>query len=108
LQRGELSDVDLVLGFEKFHLAAAVVDGGAARSRVFTLPELVGLLEDLRHEGTPRERIAAAAEVRGPIGRPAEIADPFGEPAAYQGQVAAEVVRLSERLASLLADSPTR
>jgi protein-tyrosine phosphatase len=109
LRRGELASADLVLGFEKFHLAAAVVDGGAARSRVYTLPEIVGLLEELDDaEGTTpveraRARLAAAADLRGTIGRPPEIADPFGEPAERQHAIADEVVALTERLASLLA-----
>src|SRR3954447_21956815 len=36
---GDLVGTELVLGFEKFHLAAAIVDGGADRERTFTLPE---------------------------------------------------------------------
>ena len=31
LGRGEFGDADLVLGFEQYHVAAAVVDGGADR-----------------------------------------------------------------------------
>ena len=40
-----IAAADLVVGFERIHVAAAVVDGGAQRDRVFTLPELVPLLE---------------------------------------------------------------
>ncbi len=42
----DLSDADLVLGFEYHHLAAAVTVGGARRERTFTVPELVTLLEE--------------------------------------------------------------
>jgi protein-tyrosine phosphatase len=46
LADGELQGVDLVIGFEPSHTAAAVIDGRADRGRVFTLAELVGLLDD--------------------------------------------------------------
>ena len=49
----DLSDADLVLGFEYHHLAAAVTEGGARRERAFTLPELVTLLEEGRRGRRP-------------------------------------------------------
>jgi len=44
LRPGALVDVDLVIGFEPMHVATAVVDGGVARERCFTIMELAGVL----------------------------------------------------------------
>jgi protein-tyrosine-phosphatase len=44
---GRLELSDLVIGFEHFHVAHAVVTGGAPRSRVFLLAELARALVDL-------------------------------------------------------------
>jgi protein-tyrosine phosphatase len=112
MARGALESADLVVGFEKFHVATAVVDGRAARGRAFTLPELVALLEGLGEPqavdgGTAVERaralIAAAAGARGSTGRPPEIEDPFDRPPARQEAIAEEVAAQSRRLAALLA-----
>jgi protein-tyrosine phosphatase len=108
LRRGDLEGAELVLGFEKFHLAAAIVDGGADRSRAFTLPELVQLLERLAPAHAPsrlehaRSLLAAASAARGEIVRPSELADPFGEPQARQRAIADQLAALTERLAWLL------
>ena len=40
----QVRNADLVIGFEPYHVAAAVVDGGAARERSFLLRELAGIL----------------------------------------------------------------
>jgi protein-tyrosine phosphatase len=107
----ELAGIDLALGFEKFHLATAVVDGGAPRDRAFTLPELVGLLAlvdpDETAEPVPRAQalIARAGEVRrelGSSGRPPEIADPLGQSKSAQAEIATRVAELTERLAEQL------
>jgi protein-tyrosine-phosphatase len=108
LRRGELRGVDLVIGFEKFHLAAAVVDGGAERSRAFTLPELAAAFDALPaiSAGTPVERaramVAAAAAQRavGAGWRPPEIEDPFGKPESRQEAIAEQVASLATRVAS--------
>jgi protein-tyrosine phosphatase len=112
MTRGELEHTDLVVGFEKFHVATAVVDGRSARTRTFTLPELVALLEGLgepqagrgeRAVERARALVAAAADARGGTSRPPEIEDPFDRPRARQQAIADEVAAQSKRLAALLA-----
>ncbi len=80
LGRGEFGGADLVLGFEQYHVAAAVVDGGAARSRTFTLPELVELASAPADVTTldVRERIALVTEAahRRRVGRGTPAGDP--------------------------------
>jgi protein-tyrosine phosphatase len=82
-----LEDADLVLGFERRHVAAAVVDGGAGRERTFTAGELAALLRAIEppREADPIERARAAVReadrLRGRLGRDPdgmELADPFG------------------------------
>ena len=102
LGRGELAGADLVIGFEQYHVAAAVVDGGATRARTFTLPELVELAqappEDL---ADVRERIAAVAE--GAHARrgqhPAELADPVGGSSELFRETATQIDALVDALA---------
>ena len=105
---GELADADLVIGFERRHVATAVVDGKARRERAFTLPELVALLE--RIEGPPsseplehaRAALAQVARER-PDGSPvgvAELADPIGRGAAVARETADRVQALTGALAS--------
>ena len=50
LQPHELSDADLVVGFEPEHISAAVIDGRADAAKTFSLIELGELLEELRDE----------------------------------------------------------
>jgi protein-tyrosine-phosphatase len=84
LVTGALESADLVLGFETFHVAAAVVEGGAARERAFLMTELAELLAQV---GASRERrpertielaharrasVSSAAPVRDPVGRSKE------------------------------------
>jgi protein-tyrosine-phosphatase len=97
---------DLVVGFERKHVMAAVVDAGAAVERTFTLSELVELLLGL--SGSPadaRERVAEAHASRPPDFRDrpiTEIRDPLGLPAPEQRAVAQAVeVQVSELAASL-------
>ena len=108
----DLETYDLVLGFERMHVAAAVVDGGARLERTFTLPELLDLLDDiLERPPQPtameraRARIQHAHEAR-PLDHRAnpvpEIADPLGKASAAQRRTAEElralVTELSRRL----------
>ena len=85
----DLSDADLVIGFESIHVATAVIDAGARRERTFLLTELVELLADVAPEDAgPVERarsiVGQANELRnrGPTSRRQEIADPVGGPEA--------------------------
>jgi len=115
LQRGDLDGADLVLGFERAHVASAVVDAGALRGRTFTLPEFVVLAEAAPEpdgDGVRRARAvvqaAAAARAASP-GRTRELADPAGGPEAGYRRAAAEVDALSARLVrALFGVSPTQ
>jgi protein-tyrosine phosphatase len=108
----DLGDVDLVLGFERRHVGAAVAEAGAAAERSFALPELVGLLECLEPpaDGDPvaraRESVRQAHELRTQLDSDdwKEVVDPLGSEA--QGYVdALEQVRdLCHRLAVRLFD----
>jgi protein-tyrosine-phosphatase len=110
--RGEnLAVSDLVLGFERIHVATAVVEAKARRDRTFTLPELVGLLEDsetpaaadpLEHA---RLSVSAAHERRAAIAPEEvfpEVADPWSKPNAVYAETARAVDVLCRRLARQL------
>jgi protein-tyrosine phosphatase len=105
---GELADAELVIGFERRHVATAVVDGMALRERTFTLPELVALLEridrPLPSEPLEHARETLALVARGrPDGSPvgvAELADPIGRGAAVFRETADRVQALTDALAS--------
>jgi protein-tyrosine-phosphatase len=103
LSNVDLSDADLVLGFEYEHLAAAVTEGGARRERTFTVPELVTLLEEsgASDGADPRLAVQRANEARAGGRRP-EIADPLGGSAEVFHSTAVEVRAQTERLAELL------
>jgi protein-tyrosine-phosphatase len=112
--RVSLAAADLVLGFERMHVTTAVVDGGAPRERVFTLPELVSLLEqDEPLEGAdPIERaraaVAQAGRARGSQSglRFPEVADPIGTSPRAQRRTAEELIDLSGRLVAALFGLP--
>lgn len=97
----DLSAADLVVGFERSHVAAAVVEAGAASERSFTLPELVGLIAP---DASPRAAIArAAASRRSPtLKQMPEVEDPYGKRIALQRQIADDVCELTRRLATVL------
>jgi protein-tyrosine-phosphatase len=107
-QLGDLRDCDLVVGFERKHVTAAVVDGGAAVERTFTLRELVDLLRGLSAPpGDARERIAEAHAARPPDFRNQplpEIRDPLGLPAPEQRAVARAVEDQVSKLTAALFD----
>jgi protein-tyrosine phosphatase len=107
--RGEdLGQADLVLGFERNHVAAAVIDGDARPERVFTLPELVELIEERRAALEPnpieqaRRQIADAhARRAGNVSAmPIELADPLGQSRKVFRDTVEQVRDLSERLAA--------
>ena len=105
-----LKDCDLVVGFERAHLAAAVIEGGAPRGRTFTLPELVELLDhaDQRTDGETIDRarrsIAAADSVRRGLDRTRlpEVQDPLGRSSGEQAAIARLVESLTVSLARAL------
>jgi protein-tyrosine phosphatase len=105
----DLSDADLVIGFEQIHVATAVVGAKAQRERTFLITELVAGLD----EATPpqadgiveraRALVRKADEARKAAPRiPQEIADPIGGPAAGYRNTADKVYRLTTRVAERL------
>jgi protein-tyrosine-phosphatase len=108
-----LAAADLVLGFERMHVTTVVVDGGVPRDRVFTLPELVSLLEQYEPHSTDpieraREAIAQANRSRGRESglRFPEVDDPIGTSARAQRRTAHELIDLSGRLVTALFGLP--
>jgi protein-tyrosine phosphatase len=102
----DLSEADLVIGFELEHVAAAVVEASARYERTFTILELLTLLDDVPviEEDEPVRRARAAIEAahqrRPPAGAPlppdAQIRDPLGgHPSAYRQT--ADHLRLATR-----------
>ena len=110
LRHGELVDADLVLGFERTHVAAAVVNGGAMRERAFTMPEFVALAEAA--EPPPGDgpverargvvRAAAALRSSAPAAAELELADPIGGPERGYRDAALALEELCERLVDVL------
>jgi protein-tyrosine phosphatase len=106
----ELDRADLVLGFERSHVAAAVVDGAAHPERTFTLPELVELLRQVEpraHDPIERAREAIALAEKARSGRPrlldlSELGDPYGRSQRIYRETAERVVTLCEELAARL------
>ncbi len=108
LNGAHLADVDLVVGFEPFHVSAAVVEAGAPPARAFTILELVSLLEDVplvSQAGPSRARAVVALAVArrgdGPdrLSAPS-LADPFGK----SRRVYEEIGRKIDVLTSVLAE----
>jgi protein-tyrosine-phosphatase len=101
LRDADLSDADLVLGFEPQHVAAAVVDGGAEIGRTFLLGELPSLLEGpVTTDEDPcagarfAVSVADSRRVRMRPDAARAIADPFGRPASEMERTAEEIDRL--------------
>ncbi len=112
LSEADLGDFDLVLGFERRHVLAAVVDAGAHIEQTFTLPDFVALLETLPGPPLPNDRVeraririrqAHAARPSGFRNEPMEeLRDPLGLPAAAQRETGVELERLVAELSELL------
>jgi protein-tyrosine-phosphatase len=108
LARVDLSEADLVLGFEARHVKSSVVESGAPRQVSFTLPELVALLGRIPGPPLPsdpveraRVRVRQANALRD--GREAEeLGDPLGLTVADQRRIASELASLTSQLAQLL------
>lgn len=110
----DLEPFDLVLGFERKHVMASVVEAKARLERTFTLPELVGLLRRLPGPPLPTNpveralvRIRQAQAVRPPgfrNGPMPELGDPLGKTLQAQRQTAAELSELVSELAAALFD----
>jgi protein-tyrosine phosphatase len=107
LRGGALAGADLVLGFQRTHVEAAVNRAGARPERSFVLGELVELLERVEPPGAAdpveraREALASAQAVRGALSmspEALEVPDPLGQPPAAQSLAAAWIERLVDRL----------
>ena len=116
----DLSAVDLVVGLERSHVAAAVVEAGAPYDKAFTLKEIVRLLESLPAtppSDDPEERaralVRAAHEARSssPGFMPGEdIEDPFGGARSAYVEMADTVALLCRSLIAVLfgtTDAPS-
>ena len=107
LAGNDLSDADLVIGFEQSHVAMAVVGAKAPRERTFLISDLVAALD---HTEPPRENgvveraraTVRQADAARTTGSPQEIADPLGGPASGYRKAADEVYRLTSRVAERL------
>lgn len=111
LATGGFDDVDLYLGFERAHVATAVVDAGIDADKAFTLPELVRLLKGTslpRHDDPveqARASVAAAAEARlaGPdFVAGEEVPDPFRRSFEAYQRAADEITMLCDSVHELL------
>jgi low molecular weight protein-tyrosine phosphatase len=104
----DLSQADLVIGFEPIHISTAVVGAHAQRERTFLVTELVAGLEESppQPEDGVVERARAAVheadKARKTAGAGREIGDPIGGPSAVYRRTADEVHRLTSRVAELL------
>jgi len=107
----DLEAVDLVVGFERSHVVAAVVEGRASRERTFTLTELVhhlGLFRAPAIESAierARRAVALANGARPPnpmLSAGGEIPDPLGQSRRVQRRTAERLPPLTARLASAL------
>ena len=105
----DLTDADLVIGFEQIHVSTAVVGAGAQRERTFLITELVAGLDESapsQEDGVvdrARAAVRQADEAREAApGTPREIADPIGGPSAGYRKTADEVYRLTTRVAERL------
>ena len=112
-----LTEADLIVGFERIHVARAVIDAGATRQRTFTLPEIASLLALLpTAHGAPeadraRERVARAHALRAAgheLAEFAELADPLGGPPRGYSELGARLADLCQSvLRGLFGDSTT-
>jgi protein-tyrosine phosphatase len=107
----DLERFDLVLGFERKHVMASVVDADALIEHTFTLPELVELLAELPDsppDSDPVQR-AVARILHAHANRPPdfrdsfpEVADPLGMTVPAQRETARELDELVGELARQL------
>ncbi|MEA2488192.1 MAG: low molecular weight protein-tyrosine phosphatase, partial [Actinomycetota bacterium] len=110
----ELKGFDLVLGFERSHVAEAIRLGGAPRDRAFTIMEFADLLSEIGpiRSTDPIERarlaVARAHDHRRLVrryGTAVDLMDPIGQTIGAYRNSAAQIARLMERLvAGLFGD----
>ena len=106
-----LDAADLVVGFELFHVATAVVEAGASWERAFLIRELAGLLAEAvpatgLAEPDPRATVAAAHARRSARPRSSlSIPDPFGKSRKVYAEIAGTIDSLTTTLATTLFES---
>ncbi|HEX6843881.1 MAG TPA: low molecular weight phosphatase family protein [Actinomycetota bacterium] len=106
LTPAQVTDAGLVVAMARDHVDRILATTPDAADKMFTLKELVRLLEELAPAGSPDERIAQAAARRASGGVPPgddDVADPLGEPLAVYRAMAAELEDRSRRLVAGLA-----
>jgi len=107
LSGADLTEADLVVGFERHHLALAVVEAGARRERTFSAPELAELLGrieppiGLEPGARAREAVARAHSAR--ESKPARLLKELADPAGRGRNVAVETLRQVEQQAGRIA-----
>jgi len=113
LSHARLEEVDLLVGFERIHVAEAVLGAGVKRNRAFTLLELTRALAaiELERGGDPlrhaQEAIRGADQNRSP--HPGmEIRDPVGGPKRGYSRVGKQVNDLIAELAVYLLPAIAR
>lgn len=113
----DISRADLVIGFERQHMAGAVVDANADPDRTFLLKEFVRLLDRVPRNQLPpdpgahaRQLVAEAASLRSEKQEfiaDDEIGDPYGLKRASFDKLAAELHLLSAKLVTGLFEGTT-
>jgi protein-tyrosine phosphatase len=105
----DASTFDAVIGFERNHIAAAVVEAGAPHERAFLLPELERLLREVdtgNEHADPIEQaravLARAHGARGQFVPGEEVDDPIGRPLRKYQEVFAEIDELNEAIVDAL------
>lgn len=108
----DLSAADLVVGFERRHVATAVIDANAPRERTFGILELVDLLEAIEPPAAmdpaerAREAVARAHVLRRADTASQEVPDPLGGSRELYRETISRVRNLCERLAIGLFGEP--
>jgi protein-tyrosine-phosphatase len=108
LALGELETTDLVVGFEPFHVATAVVDGAAANGRTFLLTELAEAFDRvaLSDDSDVDSLLGLSDGYREEIGTPARaIGDPVGGTDRLTMSTFIEIEDLVARVAFGLMDA---
>jgi protein-tyrosine-phosphatase len=104
---GALRGSDLVVGFERFHVAEAVLTGGAPSARTFLLTELAEVVAEAASSWTRDDDLEARlglADARRQLADalPGTIADPAGRSDRRFLETFAEIERLVALVASRL------
>jgi protein-tyrosine phosphatase len=106
LRGQDLHAADLIVGFERNHVATAVVEANAPREKTFGAYELVELLARIESPGDlsvperARNAVARANASRSESKRPfRELADPVGRGRPFAAETAAQVADQVARIA---------